>query len=225
MIIREPFVHVTFYYLRETPGDNPDRRREYHAAFVADAGRVQRALAGWLAMPAPDLPEIPVWNGDPPHRVQALAPGNSLEGRTNAGAMIGTYALRNMLLLRVIVARAGDHPQAVWTMLDEALGAPPTTPSWLHTTHYWCGIAPRPPEDLEQERSLPIKTPFGVLCMAQAAEPHLLVYPDARTESRASGFLRSLAAELDWFTVQARHRLEQYDDHAAKATRNQQRQQ
>ncbi len=123
-------------------------------------------------------------------------------------ALLGAYALRNMLLLRVIVMRSGDHEQTVWPMLDEILSGTPTTPSWLHTTRYWCGVAPRPPEDLEQERLQAIKTAFGVLCLGNGTRPHVLVYPDARTESRANIFLSSLAAELDWYTVQARYRRE-----------------
>ena len=222
MIIREPFVHVTYYYLREAPGDNPERRREYHAAFVADAGRVLHALAGWLAMPAPDLPDIPVWNGEAPHRVQPLAPGNNLEGRTNAGAMLGMYALRNMLLLRVIVGRHGEHEHSVWPMLDEALSVTPATPSWLHTARYWCGVAPRPPEDFEQERLHPVRTDFGVLSLGEGDRSHMLVYPDARTENRANVFLSTLAAELDWFPVQADYRQHNYDDHASRVARTQQ---
>ncbi len=222
MIIREPFVHVTYYYLREAPGDNPDRREHYHTAFVADAGRVLRALAGWLAIPVPELPEIPVWDDDPPYQVQALADSSVLEGRTNAGAMLGTYVLRNMLLLRVIVGRHGEHDQAVWPMLDEALRVRPATPSWLHTVRYWCGVAPRPPEEFEQERLQPVRTDFGVLSLGDGNLSHMLVYPDARTENRANVFLKTLAAELDWFPVQARYRQSVYDDHASRVARTQQ---
>jgi hypothetical protein len=132
--------------------------------------------------------------------------------------------LRNMLLLRVVIMRAGDHPQTVWSMLDEALGdAPTTTLSWLHTARYWCGVAPRPPEEFEQDRQRAIKTPFGVLCLGGATTPHLLVYPDARTEKRAGAYLKSLAAQLEWYPVQARFRLQRYTDYAANAARNQQR--
>jgi hypothetical protein len=35
--------------------------------------------------------------------------------------------------------------------------------------------------------------------------------------------LRTLAAELDWYTVQARYRREEYESHASDAVRNQQR--
>ena len=145
-----------------------------------------------------------------------------LRGQVNASAWLQAFVLRNMLLLRVVLLRAGEHEQTAWTMLDEALGMPPTLPSWLQTVRYWCGMAPRTPEDLEQERSLPVKTPFGVLSLGHGETPHLLVYPDQRTETRANSFLRSLAPQLDWYPIQARYRLEQYTNHAAMAVRNQQ---
>jgi hypothetical protein len=107
-------------------------------------------------------------------------------------------------------------------MLDESLGNPPAAPTWLHTTRYWCAVAPRPPEDLEQERSLPIKTPFGVLCLGQGGTPHLLVYPDARTENRASMYLGSLASQLDWYPVQSRYQIREYDNRVSGSVRNQQ---
>jgi hypothetical protein len=128
-----------------------------------------------------------------------------------------------MLLLRVVVARPGEYEQSVWTMLDETLASTLTTRSWLHTTRYWCAMAPRPPEDLEQERLQAVKTTFGVLCLGTGLRPNLLVYPDARTESRANAFLRTLAVELDWYMVQARFQQEAYETHASNAVRNQQR--
>ena len=168
-------------------------------------------------------PAIPTWEAEPPRAVQPLMETGPLEGRTNASARMGAYALRNMLLLRVIVSRAGEYEQTVWSMLNETLDHASTAPSWLYTTRYWCALAPRPPEDLEQERLHAIKTPFGVLCLGHEARPHLLVYPDARTESRAHTFLGTLAAELDWYMVQAHYRREAYESHASGAVRNQQR--
>jgi hypothetical protein len=222
MIIREPLVNATYYYLREAPGDNPANRQDRHEAFVADVHHILHLLAGWLAISDPVLPVVPAWEADPPSEVQPLTAASQLQGRTNASAAVSAYALRNMLLLRVAVSRTGEHDQGVWSMLDEALGDAPTTPSWLHTVHYWCGVAPRPPEDLEQDRSLPVKASFGVLCLGHATAPHLLVYPDARTEARADSFLRSLAMRLDWYPVQARRRLGEYIDRASDAARNQQ---
>jgi hypothetical protein len=61
------------------------------------------------------------------------------------------------------------------------------------------------------------------LCLGNEGHPHLLVYPDARTESRANVFLSSLAAELDWYTVQAHYRRDAYESHASAVVRNQQR--
>lgn len=222
MNIRDPLVHATYFYLREAPGDSLSRRQDRHDQFVADARHMLQTVSGWLAMSPPSLPEIPFWEQEPPRTVYALARTDTLQGHTNASAWLGAYALRNMLLLQVIVLRAGEYPETVWTMLDEALGTARTTPTWLHTTRYWCGVAPRPPEELEQERSQPIKTSFGVLCLGQPAHAHLLVYPDARTEKRAGTFLESLASELDWHVVQAQHRVDAYNRHAATAARNQQ---
>ncbi|HVO71253.1 MAG TPA: hypothetical protein VMT24_14480 [Aggregatilineaceae bacterium] len=222
MIIREPLVNATYYYLREAPGDSPASRQERHEAFVADVHHILHLLAGWLAISDPVLPVVPAWEADPPSDVQPLAAASQLQGRTNASAVISACALRNMLLLRVVISRTGEHDQGVWSMLSEAMGDAPTTPSWLHTVHYWCGVAPRPPEDLEQDRSLPIKASFGVLCLGHATAPHLLVYPDARTEARAHSFLRSLAMRLDWYPVQARRLLDAYIDRASDAARNQQ---
>ena len=53
MLIREPLVHATYYYLHEAPGDSPARRQDRHAAFVEDVQRIQNALTGWLSMSAP----------------------------------------------------------------------------------------------------------------------------------------------------------------------------
>jgi hypothetical protein len=223
MMIREPLVQATYYYLREAPGDSLARRLDRHEAFVADVYRTMQSLSGWLALSTPEMPAISMWEAEPPRYVQPLMETGVLEGRTNASVMLGAYVLRNVLLLRVIASRTGEHEQTVWAMLDETLNNTPTTPSWLHTTRYWCAVAPRPPEDLEQERLQPIRTAFGVLCLGSEARPHLLVYPDARTESRANSFLRTLAAELDWYTVQARYRREEYESHASDAVRNQQR--
>lgn len=222
MLIREPMVQATHFYLREAPGDNDARRRDRHDAFVTDARRQLEALAGWLALPAPALPAIPPWQGAPPDEPQPLAAVTPLQGLTNATAVLATYALRNMLVLRLAVMRVGEHDQSMWAMLDQVLNRPPNTPTWLNMTRYWCGIAPRPPEDLEQERLQAIKTHFGVLCLGSAEQPHMLVYPDARTQTRADLFLRAQAPQLDWYTIQARHRLQAYTDHASRAARQQQ---
>ncbi len=222
MLIREPMVQATHFYLREAPGDNDARRRDRHDAFVTDARRQLEALAGWLALPAPALPAIPAWQGAPPDEPQPLIAVAPLQGLTNATAVLAAYALRNMLVLRLAVMRAGEHDQNTWAMLDQVLNRPPNTPTWLDMTRYWCGIAARPPEDLEQERLQAIKTHFGVLCLGSVGQPHMLVYPDARTQTRADLFLRAQAPQLDWFPVQARHRLHAYTDHASRAARQQQ---
>lgn len=223
MIIREPLVSATYFYLREAPGDNPVRRRDRHDAFVEDAYQMLQSISGWLSIQPPALPVLARWENDPPPTPYVLLETGELQGRINASAWLSMAVLRNTLLLSVKVARAGDHEQTVWAMLDEALGEPPTTPSWMHTSRYWCGIAPRPPEDLEVGRSLPIRTPFGVLCLGQASLPHLLLYPDARTETRANSFLNSMANQLDWYMVQARFRREQYESHASSSVRTEQR--
>ncbi|MBP8973528.1 MAG: hypothetical protein KBH93_06595 [Anaerolineae bacterium] len=222
MLIREPMVQATHFYLREAPGDTDARRRDRHDAFATDARRQLEALAGWLALPAPALPAISIWEGAPPDEPQPLTAVTSLQGLTNATAVLAAYALRNMLVLRLAVMRAGEHDQSTWAMLDQVLNRPPNTPTWLNMTRYWCGIAPRPPEDLEQERLQAIKTYFGVLYLGSADQPHMLVYPDARTQTRADLFLRAQAPQLDWFPVQARYRLQAYTDHASRAARQQQ---
>ncbi|HEX3050353.1 MAG TPA: hypothetical protein VHP83_06850, partial [Aggregatilineaceae bacterium] len=222
MLIREPLVHATYFYLRETPGSNPTRRQEWHDLFVTDTQRILQSVAGWLALPAPTLPAIPMWDAQPPLIPQTLMQTGELQGRTNASAWFTAYALRNMLLLRVVVSRPGEHEQAVWSMLDEASGIQSNAESWLHTTRYWCGMAPRTPDELNHEHSQPIKAPFGVLCLGWNASPHLLVYPDAKTEARAVLFLRSLASQLDWYPVQAQYLLGQYETRSFIATRNQQ---
>lgn len=222
MLIREPLVHATYYYLREAPEDSAARHQDRVEVFTADVHRMAQSLARWLAIPTPDLPLVSALDITPPSDVQPLMPARILDGQMNMAALLGAYALRDILLLRVMVTRHGEYEQTVWPLLDDAFGEWPATPSWLHTTRYWCGIAPRPPEELEQERSLPVKTPFGVLCLGQAEVPHLLIYPDARTETRASTFLQSLAVRLDWYPVQARHCLNRYLDRVPGAARNQQ---
>jgi len=219
MMIREPMVQATHFYLREAPGDSDARRRDRHEAFVVDAHRLLGSLAGWLALPTPELPPIPAWEGSPPEAPQELARLEPLQGYTNASAILYAYVLRNMLLLRVIVTRSGEHDHAVWSMLDEVLNHAPNTPSWLHMTRYWCAIAPRPPEDLEQDYYHAAKTSFGVLCLGQSETPHVLVYPDARTQARATAFLSRTAAQLDWYAVQARFRMNTYTNHASGTAR------
>jgi hypothetical protein len=222
MIVRDALVQSTYYYLRAASNDNPARRADRHQAFVDELDQMLRSLSGWLSIPTPSLPAITMWEDDPPLDPHLLVQCGELQGRVNASGWLYAYVLRDMLLMRVVVARPGEHDQTVWSMLDESLSNPPIAASWLHTTRYWCGIAPRPPEDLEQERSLPIKTPFGVLCLGHGATPHLLVYPDARTESRASMYLGSLASQLDWYPVQSRYQVREYDNRIAGSVRNQQ---
>lgn len=223
MIVRNPLVHATYYYLREASGDNSARRADRHNAFMDEVDRMLRSLSGWLSIPMPPLSVPDVWEADAPPDPHLLFQSGELEGRVNASGWLYVYVLRNMFLMRIVVARSGEHEQAVWSMLDESLGNAPDAPMWLHTTRYWCAIAPRPPEELEQERSLPIKTPFGVLCLGQASLSHLLVYPDARTESRATMYLGSLATQIDWYPVQARYQVREYDSYVSGSVRNQQR--
>lgn len=222
MNIRDPLIHATYFYLRETPADTAARREDRHALFVDEVRRMSQGIAGWLALPAPELPAIAPWSAGVPSEPQPLMPAQTLHGRTNASAVLRAFALRDMLLLRVILARSGEHDQAVWELLDAALGADPTAESWLHTARYWCGLAPRLPEELEAERGQPVRAPFGVLYLGMGAQAHILVYPDARTETRANAFLSGVAPRLDWYPVEARHRFELYADRAANAARQQQ---
>jgi hypothetical protein len=189
---------------------------------VEETTRIAQTISGWLGMPAPRLPAIPVWEDSAPPEIHTLMQTGQLQGRTNASARLYAYALRNMLVLRVVMGRAGEHEQSVWSMLDEALGHQPTTPNWLHLSRYWCGLAPRLPDEIEYGRSLPFKTPYGMLCLGHATTSTVLVYPDARTENRADQFLNTLAPQLDWYPVQARYRLEAYISRAATMARNQQ---
>jgi hypothetical protein len=222
MIVRDPLVHATYYYLREASGDNPARRSERHQAFLEEIDHMLRSLSGWLAVPTPSLPAIDAWEAESPPDPHLLMQSGELQGRVNASGWLYAYVLRNMLLMRVVVARTGEHEQTVWPMLDEFLGDSPAAPTWLHTTRYWCAVAPRLPEDLEQERSLPIKTPFGVLSLGHTGISHVLVYPDARTQNRANSYLSSLASQLDWYPVQARYQVREYDNHVSGSVRNQQ---
>lgn len=220
MIVRDPLVCATYFYLRYGQNETVDRNQERHAEFVDETHRMLSALAGWLALPVPEAPAPAAWPRlQNPLEPQPLMAAQTMQGRTNASAVLRAYALRNMLLLRVIIARGGEHEQTVWEMLDEALGAAPTAQSWLQTTRYWCAIAPRPPEDLEYARTQPIHAPFGVLCLGHGPHAHLLVYPDARTENRATGFLATLAPRLDWFPVQARYRLDAYAQRVSGSAR------
>ena len=148
MIVREPLVQATYYYLYEAPGDTSDRREDRYRQFVEDTQRMLASVAGWLAMPAPEMPRLAAVNS-PPRTLRPLMELAELRGHTNAAAWLQAYALRNMLLLRVVLARPGDHEHTVWRTLDESLGEAPTTPTWLATTRYWCGMAPRLPEDLD----------------------------------------------------------------------------
>lgn len=219
MLIREPMVQATHFYLRAAPDDNEARRRERYEAFAGDVRHQLAALAGWLALPAPALPTVPFWQGAPPDEPRLLVTLEPLRGLSNATASLCAYVLRNMFVLRLTVTRAGEHDQGAWALLDDVLNRPPNTPSWLHMTRYWCGIAPRLPEDLEQGG---IKTHFGVLSLGNGEQPNVLVYPDVRTQTRAEWFLSQQALQLDWYPVMARYRLDIYSDHASRAARQQQ---
>ncbi len=214
MNIREPQVHATLYY----SGRGADR-----PAFEADAQRVMTLLAGWLSLPTPpQLPPLADPDSAPPDRLAPLLDMEPIVGRTNATVRVAAYRLRSLLLLRIVLARPGDHEPGVWSMMEEALGPVPTASTWLYTARYWSAMAPRPPEELERDHFTPLKTPFGVLCLGRADHAHLLIYPDARTEARAAAFLRSDAPALDSYPVEARVTLERYADHASQRVRQQQ---
>lgn len=217
MIIREPLVQATYYYLHEAPGDTSARRADRYRLFVEDAQRMLVSVAGWLAMPAPELPDLPPVE----HLPRALSPlmdPAELRGHTNAAAWLQAYALRNMLLLRVVLARPGDHEHTVWRTLDDSLRDTPTTPTWLATARYWCGMAPRLPEELDTQFPQSMRLEFGMFSPGEA-DAHLLVYPDARSETRARQFLRVNAPRLDWYPVEARYTLARYHEHVARAGR------
>lgn len=217
MIIREPLVQATYYYLHEAPGDTSSRREDRYHLFVEDAQRMLVSVAGWLAMPAPELPTFaPV--DHPPRSLSPLMPPAELRGHTNAAAWLQAYALRDMLLLRVVLARPGDHEHTVWRTLDESLGGAPTTPTWLATARYWCGVAPRLPEELGAQFPQTMRLEFGLFAPGDA-DAHLLVYPDARGETRAHHFLSVNVPRLDWYPVEARYTLARYYEHVARAGR------
>lgn len=222
MVVRDPIVFATYYYLHETPNDSAGRRDARQEEFAQEVQRLAFSVAGWLSLSAPEIPALDRWPREGPHDPQPLMQAQTLHGRTNASAVLRAYALRNMLLLRVILARGGEHDPTAWEMLDEALGPPPSTESWLHTARYWCGVAPRLPEVFEQQRAQPIQAPFGVLCLGHGDQSHLLVYPDARTEQRANTFLTTLAPRLDWYPVQARYRLDTYQEYVSRVAHRQQ---
>jgi len=214
MIIREPQVHATLYY----SGRGADR-----PAFDAEAQRVMTLLAGWLALPTPpEIPPLADADAAPADRLAPLLEMDPIVGRTNASARVAVYRLRGLLLLRVVLARPGDHETGVWSMMEEALGPAPAAATWLSTARYWSAMAPRPPEELERDHMAPLKTAFGVLCLGRADHAHLLVYPDARTEARAAAFLRADAPALDSYPVEARVTLGRYADHASQMARQQQ---
>ena len=194
MLIREPMVQATHFYLREAPGDNDARRRDRHDAFVTDARRQLEALAGWLALPAPALPAIPAWQGAPPDEPQPLVAVAPLQGLTNATAVLAAYALRNMLVLRLAVMRAGEHDQNTWAMLDQVLNRPPNTPTWLDMTRYWCGMLRARPKT--SNRSACRRSRRISACSAWAASPaaHAGLPRRAHTQTRADLFLRAGSA-------------------------------
>ena len=147
---------------------------------------------------APTLPPIPMWEAPPPDDLHPILQTGELVGRTNASARIVAHVLRNMLLLRITVGRDGEHEQSVWSMLDESLGSPPTTPTWIHTVRYWCGIAPRPPEDLgigARSRSAGVR---------HSMAPHGDVLVTRMPDQRAASVFPRPAALADWFPVEAR---------------------
>lgn len=217
MIVREPLVQATYYYLYEAPGDTSDRREDRYRQFVEDTQRMLASVAGWLAMPAPEMPRLAAVNS-PPRTLRPLMELAELRGHTNAAAWLQAYALRNMLLLRVVLARPGDHEHTVWRTLDESLGEAPTTPTWLATTRYWCGMAPRLPEDLDARFPQTMRLEFGLFSLGEA-DVNLLVYPDARGESRARQFLSQDVPRLDWYPIEARYTLARYHEHVARMGR------
>ncbi len=217
MIIREPNIQATYYYLHEAPGEPSSRREDRYQLFVEDAQRMLTSVAGWLSMPAPDLPPLAPVNRAP-LALQPLMEPAELRGHTNAAAWLQAYALRNMLLLRVVLGRPGDHEHSVWQMLEETLGEMPTTPTWLATTRYWCGIASRLPDDLGDAFPQSMRLEFGLLAPGEA-DIHVLIYPDARSEARARQFLSAVMPRLDWYPVQAGYSLARYQDHVAQVGR------
>ncbi len=221
MIIRDPLIYATSYYLRAEPDDTAARRQARQETFAEALHYTSQHLAAWLALPAPELPALPPWGKDAPRALQQVLTVQSLQGQTGFSAALSAYVLRNMWLLRVIVTRHGEHTPDVWEQLDAALDGVPSAESWLHTARYWCGMAPRPPEALAETRAQPVQAAFGVLCLGRSEASHVLVYSDARTRSRANAFLRTLAPRLDWYGVQARHRLDVYTGRAATAARRQ----
>ena len=211
MIVREPLVQATYYYLYEAPGDTSDRREDRYRQFVEDTQRMLASVAGWLAMPAPEMPRLAAVNS-PPRTLRPLMELAELRGHTNAAAWLQAYALRNMLLLRVVLARPGDHEHTVWRTLDESLGEAPTTPTWLATTRYWCGMAPRLPEDLDARFPQTMRLEFGLFSLGEA-DVNLLVYPDARGESRARQFL---SQDVPRLVSGRRYTLARYHEHVAR---------
>jgi len=217
MIIREPLIQATYYYLHEAPGESASRREDRYRLFVEDTQRMFASVAGWLAMSAPDLPALaPVER--PTQALHPLMAPAELRGHTNAAAWLQAYALRNMLLLRVVLARPGDHEHTVWQTLDESLGGAPTTPTWLATARYWCGIAARLPEELDAQFPQSMRLEFGLFSPGEA-DARLLIYPDTRSEARARHFLSVTAPRLDWYPVEADVHLARYADHVAQAGR------
>jgi len=217
MIIREPLIQATYYYLYEVPGEPAARRDERYRLFAEDTQRMLASVAGWLSMPAPDLPSLVPVAQPTPALVPLMAPAE-LRGHTNAAAWLQAYTLRNMLLLRVVLGRPGDHEHAVWQTLDASLGGTPTTPTWLATTHYWCGIAARLPDELTAQFPQSMRLDFGLLAPGEA-DSHLLIYPDSRSEARARQFLGGTAPRLDWYPVEADYHLARYQAHVARAGR------
>ncbi len=87
MIIREPLIQATYYYLHEAPGESASRREDRYRLFVEDTQRMFASVAGWLAMSAPDLPALaPVER--PTQALHPLMAPAELRGHTNAAAWL-----------------------------------------------------------------------------------------------------------------------------------------
>ncbi len=79
MMIREPLVQATYYYLREAPGDSPTRRQDRHDVFVTDVYRTLQTLSNGLALTMPDRPAIPMWEAE------IAAQGPAADGQRGTG--------------------------------------------------------------------------------------------------------------------------------------------
>ena len=79
-------------------------------------------------------------------------------------------------------------------------------------------MAPRLPEDLDARFPQTMRLEFGLFSLGEA-DVNLLVYPDARGESRARQFLSQDVPRLDWYPIEARYTLARYHEHVARMGR------